>query len=69
MEGNDPKHIACAKVDVAGSKGMTEITKKTGIGRQALCTALSENGNPKSDTLMAVLDALRPELTVQKRQP
>jgi probable addiction module antidote protein len=42
MEGNDPKHIANALGVVARSKGMTEIAKKTGLGRQALYTALSE---------------------------
>jgi probable addiction module antidote protein len=67
MEGNDPKHIARALGVVARSKGMTEIAKKTGLGRQALYTALSENGNPTLETLMAVLGALGLELTVQKR--
>lgn len=67
MEGNDPKHIARALGDVARSQGMTEIAKKTGLGRQALYTALSENGNPTLDTLTSVLGALGLELTVQKR--
>jgi probable addiction module antidote protein len=67
MEGNDPKHIARALGDVARSKGMTEIAKKTGLGRQALYTALSENGNPTLETLTSVLNALGLELTVQKR--
>jgi probable addiction module antidote protein len=68
MDGNDRKHIAWAKGDIARSKGMTKTAKKAGLGRQAFYTAVSENGNPTLDTLMAVLDALRPELTVQKRQ-
>ncbi|QYU69590.1 putative addiction module antidote protein [Leptolyngbya sp. 15MV] len=67
MEGNDPKHIASALGDVARSKGMTEIAKKAGLGRQALYAALSENGNPTLETLTAVLGALGLELTVQKR--
>lgn len=67
MEGNDPKHIAAALGDVARSKGMTEIAKKAGLGRQALYAALSENGNPTLETLTAVLGALGLELTVQKR--
>lgn len=67
MEGNDPKHIARALGDVARSKGMTDISRSTGLGRQALYTALSENGNPTLETLTAVLDALGLELTVQKR--
>ena len=67
MEGNDARHIANALGVVARSKGMTEIAKKTGLGRQALYTALSENGNPTLETLMSVLSALGLELTVQKK--
>lgn len=67
MEGNDPKHIARALGDVARSKGMTDIAKKTGLGRQALYTALSENGNPTLETLTTVLGALGLELTVQRK--
>ncbi len=67
MEGNDPKHIASALGDVARSKGMSEIARKTGLGRQALYGALSENGNPTLETLTAVLGALGLELTVQRR--
>lgn len=67
MEGNDPRHIASALGDVARSKGMSEVAKKAGVGRQALYNALSENGNPTLETLLAVLGALGLELTVQKR--
>ena len=52
---------------IARSKGMTEIAKKSGLGRQALDKALSENGNPTLETLVAVLKALGLELSVQKR--
>ena len=67
MEGNDPKHIASALGDVARSRGMSEIARKAGLGRQALYAALSENGNPTLETLTSVLTALGLELTVQKR--
>ena len=67
MEGNDPKHIASALGDVARSKGMSEIARKAKVGRQALYSALSENGNPTLETLVGVLNALGLELTVQRR--
>lgn len=67
MEGNDPKHIASALGDVARSKGMSEIARKANVGRQALYSALSENGNPTLETLVGVLNALGLQLTVQKR--
>ncbi|AOR78301.1 putative addiction module antidote protein [Novosphingobium sp. 11B] len=66
MEGNDPRHIARALGDVARSKGMSEIARKTGLGRQALYNALSESGNPTLETLTAVLKALGLELTVHR---
>lgn len=67
MEDGSPQEIARAIGDVARSKGMTEIAKKTGLGRQALYTALSENGNPTLETLTMVLSALGLELTVQRK--
>jgi len=67
MEGNDPKHIASALGDVARSKGMSDIARKAKVGRQALYSALSENGNPTLETLVGVLNALGLQLTVQKR--
>ena len=67
MEDGSPQEIASALGDVARSKDMAEIARKTGLGRQALYTALSKNGNPTLETLTAVLGALGLELTVQRR--
>ena len=67
MEDNDPKHLARALGVVARSQGMSEIARKSGLGRQALYNALSENGNPTLETLTAVLDALGLQLTVVKK--
>lgn len=67
MEDGSPQEIARAIGDVARSKGMSDVARKAGVGRQALYNALSENGNPTLETLVGVLDALGLELTVQKR--
>lgn len=67
MEDGSPQEIARAIGDVARSKGMSEIAKATGLGRQALYKALSDEGNPTLETLTAVLGALGLELTVQKK--
>jgi probable addiction module antidote protein len=37
---------------------MTTLARKTGVNRQALYTALSENGNPTLETLLKVMTAL-----------
>lgn len=67
LEDGTPQEIAHALGDVARSRGMTEIARSTGLGRPALYTALSENGNPTLETLTAVLGALGLELSVKKR--
>ena len=45
---------------------MSDLARKAGLGRQALYTALSENGNPTLETLTSVLDALGLQLTVSE---
>jgi probable addiction module antidote protein len=67
MEDGSPREIASALGDVARSRGMSEIARKSGVGRQALYNALSDAGNPTLETLTAVLNALGLQLTVQKR--
>lgn len=67
LEDGTPQEIARALGDVARSKGMTEMARKTGVGRQALYAALSADGNPTLGTLTAVLDALGLELSVKKK--
>lgn len=58
LETGHAPHIAAVLGDVARSEGMTKLAKATGINRQALYTALSENGNPTLETLLKVLSAL-----------
>lgn len=67
LEDGTPGEIARAMGDIARSKGMTEISRSTGLGRQALYNALSENGNPTLETLTAVLGAFGLELSVKKK--
>lgn len=66
MEDNDPAHIARALGDVARSEGMTEISRRTGLGRQALYTALSEQGNPTLETVTSIISSLGLRLSVQR---
>jgi probable addiction module antidote protein len=67
LEDGTPQEIARALGDIARSKGMTDVARTTGLGRQALYTALSENGNPTLETLTSVLEALGLELSVKKK--
>jgi probable addiction module antidote protein len=67
MEGSDARHIASALGDVARSLGMSQVARKSGVGRRALHATLSEGGNPTLATLMAMLAALGLELRNRPR--
>jgi probable addiction module antidote protein len=47
LEDGDPALIAAALGDMAHAKGMSEIARKTGLGRESLYKALSPDGNPE----------------------
>ena len=64
LEENDPKYFAKALGNVARAKGMSSVSETTGLGRQSLYRALSDDGNPRIDTLFRVLDALEIRLAV-----
>jgi probable addiction module antidote protein len=52
-------HIVAKAIGiVARARGMSNIAKATGIKRQALYRALSEDGNPTLETLLKVLPTL-----------
>lgn len=58
LESGHAPYIANALGIAARSEGMTRMAAKTGVNRQALYTALSENGNPTLETLLKVMFAL-----------
>ena len=64
LETGDPKIIAAGLGDVARARGMTELAAKTGLSRESLYRALSDEGNPRLDTLLKVLGALGVKLSV-----
>jgi probable addiction module antidote protein len=58
LEENDHTLIAAALGDIAKAKGMTQIAKKAGLGRESLYKALSPDGNPEFSTVLKVVSAL-----------
>ena len=61
---NDPKEFVKALGNVARAKGMSSVSEVSGVGRQSLYRALSEEGNPRVDTLFRVLEALNVRLAI-----
>jgi probable addiction module antidote protein len=68
MEDADPALITLALGNIARSKGMTEIAKKTGVTREGLYKALSAEGDPKLTTFLGVIKSLGLRLSVQPAQ-
>jgi probable addiction module antidote protein len=64
FEDGDPEVIANALGTIARSQGMTEIARRTGLGRQSLYKALSSDGHPEFATVLKVVQALGLKLTV-----
>ncbi len=58
LEDGDPALIVAALGDIARAKGMSQIARETGLGRQSLYKALSPDGNPEFSTVLKVVRAL-----------
>lgn len=58
LEEDDPALLAAALGDVARAKGMTQIARETGLGRESLYKALSPEGNPEFGTVQKVMRSL-----------
>lgn len=56
--GDDASFIAKALGNVARARGMTQLAKETGVGRESLYKALSGEGNPSFGTILKVMHAL-----------
>jgi probable addiction module antidote protein len=48
----------------AKAKGMTEVAQKVGVTRASLYKSLSENGNPRFETISRIVEALGCKLVV-----
>lgn len=56
--GDDAAFIAKALGTIARAKGMSQISRETGISRKGLYKALSGEGNPEFATIIKVIHAL-----------
>lgn len=62
LTGGDAIVIAAALGDIARARGMTQLARDTGLGRESLYKALSPDGNPEFSTVLKVLNALNIKL-------
>jgi probable addiction module antidote protein len=65
LEDSDPALVAAALGDIARAKGMAQLARDTGLGRESLYKALSAEGNPEFATILKVVRALGLRLHAQ----
>jgi probable addiction module antidote protein len=58
LEDGDPALVAAALGDIARAKGMSQVARDAGLGRESLYKALSATGNPEFATVLRVVAAL-----------
>lgn len=58
LEEDDPALLAAALGDIARAKGMSDIARDMGLGRESLYKALSPDGNPEFGTVLKVMHSL-----------
>jgi probable addiction module antidote protein len=61
----DATLLAAALGDIARARGMTQVSKETGLTREGLYKALSKDGNPSLETALKVIHALGFKVTLQ----
>lgn len=63
-EDANPNVFLAALGDVAKARGMAQIARDAGLGRESLYKALSAGAHPRFETIAAVLRALGVKLAV-----
>ena len=63
LEAEDPELLLLALGDVARARGMSQVAKDAGLGRESLYKAPAPGAKPRFDTVMKVARALGVRLT------
>jgi len=69
VEDPDPDVFLAALGDVAKARGMAQIAKDAGLGRESLYKALNTGAHPRYETISAVMRALGVKFAVVADQP
>ena len=65
LETNEPDLLLLALSDVARAKGMAQVAKDAGLGRESLYKALAPGAKPRFETIVKVARALGVKFTAQ----
>jgi len=62
LSSEDPDLFLQAIADVAKARGIAQVAKETGLGRESLYKALAPGAKPRYDTVLKLIRALGVEL-------
>lgn len=65
LETEDSDLLLLALSDIARAKGMAQIARDSGLGRESLYKALAPGAKPRFDTILKVARALGVRLSAQ----
>jgi probable addiction module antidote protein len=68
LEDENPDVFLQAIADVAKARGMTQLARETGLGRESLYKALAPGAKPRYDTVLKLMRALGVELRTTPAQ-
>jgi probable addiction module antidote protein len=66
-QDENPDVLLKALGDVAKARGMAQVAKDSGLGRESLYKALSPGAKPRFETIAAVMRALNVKIAVGVR--
>ncbi|GAB4061599.1 addiction module antidote protein [Uliginosibacterium sediminicola] len=69
LEDPNPDVFLTAVRDIARAKGMTQLAKDAGLGRESLYKALTPGAKPRYDTMFKLLRALGIKLSATPVHP
>ena len=70
LEEDDPRLFLVALRNVAQAHGgIAKVARRAGLNRESMYRALSEKGNPRVQTLAAILSALGARMSVDRIPP
>lgn len=65
LEHDDPELLLLALSDIARARGMAQVAKEAGLGRESLYKALAPGAKPRFDTIVKVARALGVRLSAR----
>lgn len=69
LEDENPDVFLTAIGDIAKARGMAQLAKDTGLGRESLYKAIAPGAKPRYDTVLKLVRALGVDLHVTPRHP